>query len=89
MIFNVRSVDSTGVKLRNGDTIKFQASKGTLTLKISGKSVIVTNSKSGSNVVYDGGETGTVTIKLTSSSTFTITGADASNNTTISEITLS
>lgn len=89
--FNVRSVESTGVKLRSNNTITFKvASSCTLKIETTGKGVTVSStdgqinfSGSTSNSVTT--EAGSTTMALTAG-TYTITGAESGSNTLMTSI---
>ena len=78
MQFNVRSIDSTGVKLRSDNTITFTVDRAcTMTAVVSGKGITVGGTTTG---------TGTVKVSLTKG-TYTIKGSTSGSNSTISQLT--
>jgi uncharacterized cupredoxin-like copper-binding protein len=78
MVFNARSVDSTGVKLRSENSITFTVDKAcTMTAEVSGKGIAVAGTTT---------STGTVSVAL-KAGTYTITGSTSGSNSTISKIT--
>ena len=78
MTFNVRSVDSTSVKLRSDNTITFTVDRACkLTAVVSGKGIKVGGTTLG---------TGTVSVNLTAG-TYTITGAESGSNSTLTQLT--
>lgn len=91
--FNVRSVESTGVKLRSNNTITFKvANASTLIVELSGRGMIL--SSTNGQITYNGAtsssvttKTGTITLAITPG-TYTITGAEAGNNTLMTSLTL-
>ncbi len=90
--FNVRSVESTGVKLRSNNTITFKvADSCTLKVEASGKGIIV--SSNDGQINYNGStsnsvtaDPGSITLSLTAG-TYTITGAETGSNTLITSLT--
>ena len=91
--FNLRSVESSGVKLRSNNTITFKvASSCTLKIEASGKGVIVSSTDgqinyNGSNSNSVTTNSGSITMTLTAG-TYKITGAESGSNTVITSITL-
>lgn len=91
--FNLRSVDSSVIKLRSDNTIIFTVDGSCkLDTSLTGRGIKVTssngtigfNGQSGRSITTG---TGAVTLTLTAG-TYTISGADAGNNTTLSQIRL-
>ena len=78
MTFNVRSVESTCVKLRSDNSITFKVDKACkLTAEVSGKGISVAGTTTG---------TGTVSVDL-KAGTYTITGIASGSNSAISKLT--
>lgn len=93
MIFNVRSVESTGVKLRSNNTITFKVADAcTLVVNLSGRGMTI--SSTDGQITYNGASsslvttgTGTITLALKTGS-YTIAGAESGNNTLVTSLTL-
>lgn len=84
MVFNVRSVESAGIKLRSDNSITFKVNKScTLTTDPAGKGLIITGNGTSQTT-----GTGTVSVALTAG-TYTITGAASGSNTTITKLVFS